>query len=344
MDKLEQYLDQVCRSIGGPRSLRQHIRQELREHLRDAIAEHQAAGMAERDALDRALADFGGPEQVRAELEATHGHRLLPVVIDKALQWKERTMKAKWLWMTWAHLALVLTIALEVWFITFIVMAILPKFQGLVSLGLIYPPDRDLPGLWWMSAFLNGLEKVGDKYTTWLLLLTAAAWALFEWRVRSENKPFIRLSALGTAALALLVVVYLAAASLLFSFCVGVPGRLDRPWVTEQMVSVDNSVSALEQAITKNDWGAMRNDADRASQGLFNLVKPPAVRALTQKNDRRTSDETLTQVTDAANALADAQEAIRLNDPERLKTAMQKFHKAYDPIREAAKRQAPSGQ
>ncbi len=39
MDKLEKYLDQVCRSIGGPRSLRQHVRQELREHLHDFMRE-----------------------------------------------------------------------------------------------------------------------------------------------------------------------------------------------------------------------------------------------------------------------------------------------------------------
>src|SRR5437667_9064073 len=114
MDKLEQYLDQVCRGIGGPRALRQHVRQELREHLRDAAAEHKAAGMSEAEALDRALADFGGPEQVRSELEATHGQRLMGVVIDKAMQWQERTMKAKWLWTTWAYLAVMLVIALEV--------------------------------------------------------------------------------------------------------------------------------------------------------------------------------------------------------------------------------------
>jgi hypothetical protein len=34
MDRLAQYLEQVCRRIGGPRSLRQHIREELREHVR----------------------------------------------------------------------------------------------------------------------------------------------------------------------------------------------------------------------------------------------------------------------------------------------------------------------
>src|SRR5262249_34781262 len=105
MDKLEHYLDQVCRSIGGPRSLRQHVRQELREHLLDAVAGHKAAGLPEELALDRALEEFGGPEQVRSELEATHGHRLMPVVIDKAMQWKEKTMRAKWLWMSWTYVA-----------------------------------------------------------------------------------------------------------------------------------------------------------------------------------------------------------------------------------------------
>src|SRR5438105_8157334 len=119
MEKLEQYLDQVCRSIGGPRALRQHVRQELREHLLDAVAEHKAAGLSEDKALDRALEDFGGPEQVRSELEATHGHRLLPVVIDKAMQWKEKTMHTKWLWTTWADLTLLGVIALAVMWISF---------------------------------------------------------------------------------------------------------------------------------------------------------------------------------------------------------------------------------
>src|SRR5947207_11519361 len=83
--------------IGGPRELRQHVRQELREHLLDAVAQHKAAGLPEDRALAQALEDFGGPEQLRAELEATHGHRGMAVVIDKAIEWKEKTMKAKWL-------------------------------------------------------------------------------------------------------------------------------------------------------------------------------------------------------------------------------------------------------
>src|SRR5437763_2226988 len=105
MDKLEHYLDQVCRGIGGPRALRQHVRQELREHLRDAAAEYKAAGLSEGEALDRALEDFGGPEEVRSGLGATHGHRLLPVVIGKGMRWQEGSMKAKWLWTSVAYLA-----------------------------------------------------------------------------------------------------------------------------------------------------------------------------------------------------------------------------------------------
>src|SRR5437868_173560 len=139
MDKLERYLDDVCRGIGGPRALRQHVRQELREHLLDAAAQHKAAGLTEDRALEQALADFGRPEEVRSGLEETHGHRLLGVVIDKALDWKEKTMRAKWLWATWAHLALAIVIVLEVLFITFNVIFLVPRFQKLMLDGIIDP-------------------------------------------------------------------------------------------------------------------------------------------------------------------------------------------------------------
>src|SRR6516225_5028475 len=125
MDKLERYLDQVCRRIGGPRALRQQVR----EHLLDAAAGHQAAGLSEEEALARALEDFGGPEEVRSELEATHGQRLMAVAIDKAMQWKERTMRAKWLWATWTYLTVVGVIVVQVLFFTFAEMFFVPKLR-----------------------------------------------------------------------------------------------------------------------------------------------------------------------------------------------------------------------
>src|SRR5262249_56980891 len=164
MDKLEHYLDQVCRSIGGPRSLRQHVRQELREHLLDAVAGHKAAGLPEEQALDRALEDFGGPEQVRSELEATHGHRLMPVVIDKAMQWKERTMKAKWLWTTWVYVAVIGVVVLQVLFLAFSAVYLVPKLKKIRSDGWLEEAFAE-PSLQWGYSFLDRVSWAVEHAT-----------------------------------------------------------------------------------------------------------------------------------------------------------------------------------
>jgi hypothetical protein len=348
MDKLEQYLDQVCRSIGGPRALRQHVRQELREHLLDAVAQHKAAGMTEEKALDRALEDFGGPEQVRSELEATHGQRLLPVVIDKAMQWKEKTMKAKWLWASWAYLALVGVIALEVLFITLANIFIVPKFQRLTLDGIIDPAILDQQGTSWMPTFLEHVRVVGGQYTLWLILVPAVAWGLFEWSVRSENKAFMRLSALGTAAVGLMVVVFLMSASLLVSFCLGAPGtaRLVQPFALDQIAKIDTSVAALEQALPKKDWEAIQEPAERASEAMDNLVKAaPAAPALAMGNRPMTSSELQTAVDElrahmkaASECLREARQAVHDKDASRLEAALKKFHEEYAPVQAAAKK------
>ena len=159
MDKLERFLDRVCRSMGGPKALRQHVRQELREHLLDAAAEHRTAGLTDEAALDRALEDFGGPDELRSDLEATHGHRLLPVVLDKAMQWKERTMRARWLWETWAYLALAIVILLDLMWICFGNLYLVPKFQRLMQDGVIDPAILDEHSMGWMPAFLSRLQQ-----------------------------------------------------------------------------------------------------------------------------------------------------------------------------------------
>jgi hypothetical protein len=339
MDKLEHYLDQVCRGIGGPRALRQHVRQKLREHLLDAAAEHRAAGLSEGEALDRALADFGGPDDVRSELEATHGHRLLPVVIDKALQWKERTMRAKWLWMTWAFLALPMLIALEVLFLTFNVVFIIPKYQKLVHDGMIDAAEIEQHGMGWTDSLLRNLSHVGGHYTTQLLLLAAAAWGLFEWRVKSENKPFMRLAALGTVAVGLMVAVALTAGSLVVTFTMAMPayGRMTRPWAVEQVTTVVASVSGMEQALAKKDWAAMQEPAEQISNAITRLSVGPAVTSLTRGNESALVDELRRQLQEASDSFREARQAIRDKDAERLKKAMARFHDLFGPIAQAAK-------
>jgi hypothetical protein len=340
MNVLDQYLDRVCRSIGGPRSLRQHIRQELREHLLDAMAQHKAAGLSEQAALEKALEEFGKPEEVRSELEATHGHRMMAVVIDKAMQWKERTMRAKWLWMTWAYLALAGVIALEVLFITFNVVFIVPKFQRLMRDRIIDPADIEEHGLSWMLGFLDDLQYVGGHYTTFILLGAAAAYGLFEWRVKSENKPFIRLSALGTAAVGLMVVVVLTTGSLVISFSVGAPGvgRLALRYALLQLNNIDTSINVLEHARAAKNWETMQKQAGRASQALDHLAK--AGLALAALASSQTVEELRARVMQASDSLLEVQQAIGAKDLDRLETALQKFETAYRPVSDAAKRQA----
>jgi type II secretory pathway component PulF len=223
MDKLEQYLDQVCRGIGGPREMRQHVRQELREHLLDAAARHKAAGLPEDRALDQALADFGQPDEVRSGLEEAHGHRLMGVVIDKALDWKEKTMRAKWLWATWAYVALAVVIVLEVVFLTGAEVFLIPKIKKILQDIGVGPGSQ----LYWVRSVFISLDWVADN-ATWCLLLAAAVWALFEWRVRSENKSLMRLSAFLTAAVGLMGGIMFTAAAMVIPLLLLMPDVLKR--------------------------------------------------------------------------------------------------------------------
>jgi hypothetical protein len=340
MDRLEHYLDQICRSIGGPRSLREHVRQELREHLLDAVAQHKAAGLPDEEAMARALTDFGRPEELRSELEATHGHRMLALVIDRAMQWKEMTMRAKWLWTTWAYLSLVAVLALEVLFITFMVLYIVPKFQKLMHDGMVEYAILEEQGVTWMPAFLNGLMVVNSGYTTFFVLGVAALWGLFEWRVTSENKTFMRLSVLGTAAAGLLSVVVLTAGTLVISFTLAMPalGRMARPFALEQVSALDTSVGALEQSLAKEDWTTAQEHADQASSALHRLARGPALTSLTSWNESPTVEELQAQVSAAHEQLRAAQQALVAKDTGRVHAALGGFRKSFGPVRDSSRR------
>jgi hypothetical protein len=340
MEKLEKFLDQICQGIGGPLEMRRHVRQELREHLLDAIAQHKAAGMADEAALDKALEEFGKPEEVRSELEATHGQRMT-WIIDKAMQWKEMTMKAKWLWTTWAHLALMGVIALEALFITFNVMFIIPKFEALLSNGIIDSAELGRHELRWMTNFLYDVSYVGGHHAIWLILVPAALWALFEWRIKSENKTFMRLSALGTVAVGLMIVVVLMAGSLVIIFCIGVPTTgMVRPWAVERVESIDKAVESLEEARRKKDWPRMHKHADQAAGAARLLNYGPAVTSLTLGQDWAKVERIRSGARGLDWTLKAAQEAIREHDDARLDKALRDFHKAFAPVREAAQKQA----
>lgn len=337
MEKLEKYLDQVCRTIGGPLEMREHVRQELREHLLDAIAQHQASGLSEDEAIRRALEEFGKPEEVRSDLEAAHGQRTM-WLIDKAMQWKEKTMRAKWLWITWAYLGLMAVIALESFFITFNVTMIVPKFQKLLHDGLIDQAIIDDSETRWMVNLLFEFQYVFGHFTTFIILGAAACAIVFEWFVRSENKPFMRLSALGTIATALMIVVILMSGSMVVLFCLGMPAmhRMARPWAVEQVTSLDASINALEKAKAAKDWPVMQKHAEEAHNGTTRLLAGPAVTSLAARDK---VEELRGHVRGIQSRLKEAKEAIREHDDVRLGKAIEDLRKNLEVVRDAAKKQ-----
>src|SRR5207249_6714897 len=120
-----------------------------------------------------------------------------------------------------------------------------PRFQRLMRDGLIDPAILDDGGAAWMVAFLQTLTHVGGDYATFWLVGSSVACGLFEWLVRSENKPFMRLAALGTVAVALTVLVILTGGSLVVTYQLGAPptGRMARLFAIEQVDRIDVSVA-----------------------------------------------------------------------------------------------------
>jgi len=331
MEKLEHYLDQVCRGIAGPRSLRQHIRQELREHLLDAAAEHKVAGMTDEEAMNRALEDFGGPEQVRSELEATHGHRVMSVVIDKAMQWKENTMKAKWVWTTWAHLMLALVIAVQVAVVGAALTFIVPQLKSYQQDGWFegtYAPEF-IP---WSYGVLEQLIYAARNWAWWVIPIIVL-WGLFEWRVRSENKTFMRLSAICTAAMGMMVVVALTAAALILPL-VFLPHvvywRNPEQVVATYTANIDAMVNASEQAAAKEDWISAMTQAGQAMHTMnqFDLMGAAAP-VLISRTQTLQFETVRTQMREATSALQAAAQAARMSNAERFQAEMRKFHELY---------------
>ena len=340
MDKLEAYLEQVCRGIAGPRSLRQHIRRELAEHLRDAAAEHEAAGMGKQEALARALEDFGGPEQVRAEFEATHGHRVMTVVVDKALQWKEMTMKAKWIWSTWAHVVLIVAVVAELAFLYGCVIFMVPRFRALQQDGWFDKlNDNNAPAfIRWLTSVVNNVASVCHS-GIWLGLLLAVIWGLFEWRVRSENKTLMRLAALGTAAMGLAVTVFFMGAALILPLMVtaGPSSRIAATRVAAtHIVQLDESMRALDAAIAAKDWETTQRQVEQVRTNLWTIWSTGLGQPVWDESVLENGSAFDAQFHAAYAALYNAGEASRAHDEARFEAAMQAFRKAYGQMRPAA--------
>lgn len=340
MNKLEHYLQQVCRSMGGPKALREHVRQELREHLLDAISQHQTAGLSEQQAIDRALAEFGTPETVRSELEATHGHRMmLAMVIDKAMEWKEKTMKAKWLWATWTYLMVVGIIVLEILFTFFCMLYVLPKIKKLKNDGMFMADENSKSLINWMFDFVWGWATFIDQWMWWVILFLLSLWGLFEWRVKSENKTFMRLSVLCSLALGLAVVVTIMSASMVLPFLVTMPtvGRLTRPWMAKQLNSIDRSIDEAGKAARKADRPLMAQEFKNISDKLKALSSGPVFTTWMKWGDDSTVDAMQKTLELTQEQVKLAQGQLGNKDDSILEKLIRDIEKAYEPLKRKGK-------
>lgn len=260
-------------------------------------------------------------------------------------------MRAKWLWVSWAYLGLALVIALQVLFITFNVIFIVPKYKKLMQDGYIDRAILDDEGARWMVNYLNELSDVAGNHTLLLILVPALLWVLFEWRVQSENKSFMRLSALGSAAIALTIVVMLMSGSLVITFCLGVPamGRMARPWAVEQVREVESQLKGFEAMTKAGKFTAkleptqakgfrleLRAEMVATSNALTRLSVGPALQSLSQRNDAAAVEEMWGHLRTAQEHVREAQKAIDASDLARFEREIDHLRKAFAPIQDAA--------
>ena len=256
MDDIERYLDQVCSALGGSKALRLHLREELREHIIEAVEKYRADGLEQKPAVQKALEDFGQPQSLRQELQGVYGRPFIAILIEKAMQWKEKTMKTGWKWNFVAHLALALLIALQIVFVMSIVVWILPHVFGDYEIVKEPPPD-------YLVSLVNFLRILSETWLIWLILLPLI-WIIFEWKYRSENKSKIRLACGALIALAMGVLVGAISIAV-------VPPLVHLPRIARAIhpesailaktVEADTHFKHLGQAIERQDWAAVQESA-----------------------------------------------------------------------------------
>ncbi|UCG57188.1 MAG: hypothetical protein JSU70_20275 [Phycisphaerales bacterium] len=277
MNDVERFLDRACCGVGGSPELRRHLRKELQEHLTAEIDGNIAAGMAREEAAQKAMEEFGDPVMIRDGLQAVHGRRLTTLLIEKSMAWKERTMKTGWKWSFVAHVALILTIAAEVFLVVAPPLYILPQIFALHEhLGT---PTFAYLGT--IRGFL-GLLLFDLFWIPWLcMLLVLAGWGVFEWKYRSENKSTVRLAGLSLVSFVMFLLLAMICVPMTIDLAI-LPGQIYELQVNltpQQAQSIvfpriaegDAAFEELSAAIDREDWQAMDLSAKQLSDTYQSL-------------------------------------------------------------------------
>lgn len=174
MNDIDLYLDQACRQITGPDSLRAHLRQELKEHLEEAIDSMVAEGMARDEATAKAIEDLGDPEAIRDGMESVYSPGVTSLFVEEAIKWKDKR------WHLAAQIVLVFVVVMLPCVNLFLGMVIAPRVEKIYEhVGVEFP------------AYYQGMKDAADWIVPCLILLVAAL-GVFEWKFKSDNKTQIR--------------------------------------------------------------------------------------------------------------------------------------------------------
>ena len=178
MNDIDRYLDQACRQVNGPDSLRAHLRKELKEHLEEAIDARVAVGMSQADATAKAIEDLGDPEIIRDGMESVYGAGETSLFVEQAIKWNDKR------WHRLAQIGLVLIIATLPGVSVFLLIMFAPVVETLFEIA-----GAELP------VYYEGMKSVAvflQRYLPGLILLAAVVGWLFERKFKSKNKTQIR--------------------------------------------------------------------------------------------------------------------------------------------------------
>jgi hypothetical protein len=203
MNDIDRYLDQACRQVNGPDSLRAHLRKELKEHLEEAIDARVAVGMSQADATAKAIEDLGDPEIIRDGMESVYGAGETSLFVEQAIKWNDKR------WHRLAQIGLVLIIATLPGVSVFLLIMFAPVVETLFEIA-----GAELP------VYYEGMKSVAvflQRYLPGLILLAAVVGWLFERKFKSKNKTQIRTAILvGLAFISVNAAVWM---SVIYIFC-----------------------------------------------------------------------------------------------------------------------------
>jgi hypothetical protein len=258
MKETNRFVDEVCQGLKVSHSLRRHLREELQQHLDEAVETNKEAGMPEEEAIAKAIEDFGEPETVREGLRAVYGQRLIAILVERAMDWKERTLKSGWNWSFVAYATLAAVVFVQATLLLFFLGWILPVLAENLHQERIAMPDH-------ICAIVRAVNVLLGGYGAIALLAVGAGLFVFERRYKGENKPMIRLA--GGLVVSLVLMLLISVVSISFTVRLvdlAADLRAERPEQTvySSFAQANAAFEELERAVEQELW----TDAERAVQ------------------------------------------------------------------------------